>query len=257
MQTKSATSNRLKAASDPKTRSHDEVSLLLTPRTITVFLLVITFILVIAHVIAVSLEINLPEESKIRRVIVQYFYFGSEANFPTYFSALLLLVSSILSFYIYKIDSLRNDIKNLKYWRSISLILLFLSMDEAVQIHEQMMSVMHYLIPNLPDILASAWVIPYALIFLFIAFFFSKFILSLPYKTRNLIILAGLTFVTGAIALEVFESYLYNEYGAKHFTFLIAVTLEELLEMAGIVLFIYALLDYILLRFTRLRVTIK
>lgn len=217
----------------------------LTPRFATICLALITLLLTVSHLWAVYLESTFPEQSKMRRVIVQYFHFGNEANFPTFFSALLLLLSSTISFCLYKLDLVGANKQNVRYWLTLSLILLFLSADEAVQIHEQLMSVTHYLIPNLSSILASAWVVPYALIALVVAFYFLRFVFRLPKKTRNLVIAAGFTFVSGALALEIVETYLHSEYGVKHILFTLNILVQELLEMTGIVLFVYALLDYL------------
>lgn len=201
--------------------------------------------LTVWHVIAMYLEDNLPGQSKFRRVVVQYFHFGNEANFPTFFSALLLLISSVICFCIYKLDVLGTNKQNARYWLTLSLILLFLSADEAVQIHEQLMSVTHYLIPNLSSILSSAWVVPYALIALVVGFYFVRFVFRLPAKTKTLILVAGFTFLVGALALEVMETYLHTEYGVTHILFTLNILVQELLEMTGMVVFIYALLDYL------------
>ena len=217
----------------------------LTPKFATIVLALIVLLLTLSHLWAMYLESTFPEQSKLRRVVVQYFHFGNEGNFPTFFSAVLLLLSSIISFCLYKLDLVGAGKKNVRYWLTLSLILLFLSADEAVQIHEQLMSVTHYLIPNLSSILASAWVVPYALIALLVAFYFIRFVFRLPTKTRNLIIAAGFTFVLGALGLEIAETYLHSEYGVKHLLFTMNILVQELLEMTGVVLFVYALLDYL------------
>lgn len=139
----------------------------------------------------------------------------------------------------------------------LGLVFLFLTLDEAVQIHEQTMVVVHYLLPGLPSTLASAWVIPYALLALAAGLYFLKFVLKLPSRTRNLFILAGGIFVLGALGLEVAESYFYDNYGAAHIFSLSVFTLQELLEMIGVTLFIYALLDYISSYHQQLIITVR
>ncbi len=216
----------------------------LSANRVTKGLLVIIAIMLVFHIIALALELKLPPEEKLRRVATQFFNFGHEANFPTYFSALILLASSVLCFYISFAERNYRGNKN-RHWQILGFVFVFLSFDEAVQIHEQTMVVVHYLMPGLPSMLASAWVIPYALLAIAGGIYFLKFVISLPARTRNLFIISGGMFVAGALGLEMVESYFNEKYGDVHVYSLMVFTLQELLEMVGITFFIYALLDYI------------
>lgn len=77
-----------------------------------------------------------------------------------------------------------------------------------------------------------------------VAFFF-RWVLSLPATTRNLFLLSGGVFVLGALGFEFVEGYLYKQYGIDHIYNRVMYTLEELLEMSAVILFIYALLNYL------------
>lgn len=228
----------------------------LSPKIVTLFLLKITAFLFIAHVISLFFERLLPAKSTLRRMTLQYFHLDSEASFPTFFSAILLLLSSIILFLIYKRDRQEKNKKNVKYWLTLSILFLFLSVDEAIQIHERTMAATHKMISDLPNILASAWVIPYSIFFLIVVGFFLKFIFRLPVKTRNLFILSAFIYVFAALVLELPESYFRKEYGSTHVYYSSIITLQEVLEMTGIIIFIYALLDYISFQFRNLMVSI-
>jgi hypothetical protein len=52
--------------------------------------------------------------------------------------------------------------------------------------------------------------------------------------------------VTGALGLEVFEGQINEAGGYRSLDYMILVTIEEILEMAGIFAFIYGLLGYLL-----------
>ncbi len=52
-------------------------------------------------------------------------------------------------------------------------------------------------------------------------------------------------FVLGAVGVELLEGHHYELYGSADVTFAIFYTIEEFMEMFGIVLFIYTLLTYI------------
>ncbi|RYY30106.1 MAG: hypothetical protein EOO04_05565, partial [Chitinophagaceae bacterium] len=161
----------------------------LSASRVTRALLKVIGVLLVFHIIALALEGNMPPEQKLRRVATQFFNFGHEANFPTFFSSLILLASAILCFYISFGERKYRQDKN-RHWQMLGLVFLFLTLDEAVQIHEQTMVVVHYLLPGLPSTLASAWVIPYAVLALAAGLYFLKFVLKLPSRTRNLFILA-------------------------------------------------------------------
>jgi hypothetical protein len=216
----------------------------------------VTALLVMLHIISVILEFRLPPEAKIRRVATQFFNLGEEGNFPTFFSALILLLASLICFYIHYAEQTYLK-RTRKHWMILASAFLFLSFDEAIQIHEQSMVVVHYLMPKLPAMFASAWVIPYAIIAVLAALYFLKFIISLPSRTRNLFIVAGFVFVTGALLLEVLEAILNEKYGTQNFLFLSVITLQETMEMIGVTIFIYGLLDYIATYHQELKIKVK
>jgi hypothetical protein len=90
-----------------------------------------------------------------------------------------------------------------------------------------------------------AWVIPYSLLVLLVGVAYLRFVFRLPPFVRDRVLLAGFVFVAGALGLEIVESYYYSQSGVKDLNFAILTTLEESMEMFGILLFIYALLHYI------------
>ena len=177
-------------------------------------------------------------------------YFILQWRFPDFF-ALLWRVSDHSR--IYKQTALEQQ--QMQDCLSLRLILYFWVL-RRFQIHDAS-DVTHYLIPNLSSILSSAWVVPYAVIGLLVAFYFIRFVFRLPTKTRKLVIVAGFTFVLGALGLEIAETYLHSEFGVKHFLFILNILVQELLEMTGIVLFVYALLDYLSSRHKGLLVKFK
>lgn len=74
---------------------------------------------------------------------------------------------------------------------------------------------------------------------------YAGFILALPARIRNLCVLAGLLFVTGAAGLEMVGGLFASSSGQESFGFVAESTVEEFLEMLGITVFIYALMEYL------------
>ena len=75
------------------------------------------------------------------------------------------------------------------------------------------------------------------------------FLWKLPFAVKKLMILSGIVFVGGALGMEALESYYHTETGQKGFYFAIMTSIEEAMEMLGILLFLYTLLHYIELAF--------
>ena len=84
-----------------------------------------------------------------------------------------------------------------------------------------------------------------------------KFVFNLPSKTRILFLIAGSVYVSGAVGMELIREF-YSKLYADNITFVtIIITIEELLEMTGVVIFIYALMSYIDSELKDIRLSIK
>lgn len=178
--------------------------------------------------------------------LVPLFDFNTEANIPTFYSSLALLSCSILLTFI----SLKHKRHGSSYipWVGLSIIFLFLSIDEIAAIHESMNDSLQQIL-NASGLLYFAWIIPYGIALLLILGIYLKFLTNLPRKFLYLFMISGAIFVSGAIGIESVCGWYCESLGGGHGldTLLYAVlyTCEEFLEMLGIVFFIYTLLLYI------------
>ena len=71
-----------------------------------------------------------------------------------------------------------------------------------------------------------------------------RFLLGLPKRTMLLFAIAGSTFVIGAFGLDLLVAYVGQSVDHRSMAFIGLDTLEKVLEMGGIILFVYALLSY-------------
>ena len=132
-----------------------------------------------------------------------------------------------------------------KDWQLLSSIFFWLAIDEVLSIHEIL------IIPeiseafNLPWFLHSMWVIPGAIFVVWLGKRYSNFVRHLPADSKRQFILAACTYVGGALIMEMIGSHFAESIGQQHITYALIATAEELLEMIGIILFIYALLYYL------------
>lgn len=119
-----------------------------------------------------------------------------------------------------------------------------LSLDEFMSFHERLIEPLQNSL-NTSGFLYYAWVIPGTIFVLIFLLAFLRFITTLPTKIKRLFIIAGTIYVSGAIGMEMLGGYYTNLYGEKNIIYAILTTIEEFLEMLGIVIFIYALMSYI------------
>lgn len=210
------------------------------PQRITLFLFVIIISLVLAGV-AVQIYGNIYADNA-SKTIIELFDLNAEANIPTWYSSFALLFSAILLTLIALIKTVQRD-NYVFHWKMMSLIFLFMSIDEISSLHE----ILNYHFKNIiknTDFFYFGWVFFGGIFVLLFMILYSKFLFNLNPKTRNLFILAGTIYISGALAMEMMAgNYIYH-YGSSVISARMSI-FEEFLEMTGIAIFIYALLSYI------------
>lgn len=170
------------------------------------------------------------------------FSLDEELNIPAWYSAFSLLFCSGL---LKTITAIKTEDRYFSQWKILYFIFLYLSFDEAFSFHEILIipSVREWL--HLNPIFYQTWVIPGAILLVFFAFKYLKFWLHLPHKTRYLFLIAAVVYVSGTLGMEMVGGLLREDFGRLSLITLIGIVVEEFLEMAGIVIFIYALLAYL------------
>ncbi len=168
------------------------------------------------------------------------FDLDDEGNLPSFFSAILLLSSSLLLAVIAKCSKIEKRPYAL-HWKILSMIFLFLALDEAALFHEV-----------LGDFF-STWVIPVIPLILLFILAYRKFFLHLPRKEKSFFILAFCFYIWGGIGFEILGLPL----DIDSLGYLITLTCEEALEMLASIVFIYILLDYIAKNFKGLKINFQ
>ncbi len=167
-----------------------------------------------------------------------------EMNFPTWYSAFMLGFGSILL----RIIAIGKKQKSDRYttdWKLLSLIFTLLAIDEVLSIHEI------FIIPevsnalHLPWFLHSMWVIPGTIFVVWFLKRYWKFSRHLPLKSQQHFILAAAVYIGGALVMEMVGSYVAEAKGQQYLPYALITTVEETMEMVGIIIFIYGLLYYL------------
>lgn len=220
-------------------------SLILSPKAIARVLAGCIALLALGHIAAFIEDYVRHAYSRTAKNIIRWFDFNLESNVPTWFSLIILFFAALLFFIIY-LHKKNNAVKGAHYWLTLCCIFIFLSVDESVQVHEEVAKILRPSVSNdMSGLLYWAWVIPYGIFAIAAVIYFMRFVLNLPRPTRNLFFLAGGMYIFGALILELAEGHFYKLYGLDHIYNRILYFIEELCEMGGVSVLIYALLGYI------------
>jgi hypothetical protein len=196
--------------------------------------------LVVAHLTVQTLRFATGNDRLYGLVYV--FSLGAEYNFQAYYASFSLLFTAVLLTAIGFIS--RRDPKiSPWFWFGLAAMFLFVSMDELMGFHERLITPIRSRFGT-SGLLYYAWVIPYGLAIMVVGAIYVRFLLRLPRRSAVLFVLAGGMFVTGAIGMEMVGGWYSEQHGNANVTYVAMQTVEEVLEMAGVLLFIYALAEY-------------
>ena len=169
---------------------------------------------------------------------VPWFDMDYEANLPTMFTALLFFLNSLLLLAIGLLSRIEPHRKSFP-WFALSLIFLFLCLDESTKIHEYAGDLMEYFI-DAEGYFYFPWFIPYMTALVLLAVIFLPFFLSLTKNTKKLYIVSLLAFLSGAVFLDILGAEEAHSVGTFSIKYSVLYTMEEILEMLGLIIFLYA-----------------
>jgi hypothetical protein len=130
------------------------------------------------------------------------------------------------------------------YWLGLTILFLFLALDEGTAIHEEVGTFLERYM-EARGMLYFLWVVPYGIATLLLGLAYLKFVWELPKDTRVRFVVAGVIFLGGALGVEMLGAREADLHGYETVTYCVLYSLEEMLEMLGIIIFIYALLSHL------------
>lgn len=188
-------------------------------------------------------DIHGPWHEFILDLLMKSFYLDAEGNITTFFNTILLFIPSLL---LAAIGAWKFSIADRFrfHWAGLSLIFLFLSLDEAAVLHENLIKPMRAMV-GAEGVFYFAWIIPGLVFIALFGLLYWFFFLHLEIKFKLLFFFSLAVYLGGVIGGEMVSGYTAGLLGQKNFTYSVVASLEESIEYIGASLIIFSLLKYI------------
>jgi hypothetical protein len=199
----------------------------------TLILTVVMLLLVAMHLVA--MQANFNESLGWKNALdfeywhISIFDLDEEESFGTWFSAVLLLFASLLMVYVAGYLRSKADVMS-RWWMVLGLGFGLMSLDEVVGVHE-LLNTLHE---------SSSWTGAGFFIIILVGLCYLPFLWHYRWHRSSLFLIAGFLFASGAVGVEHYSGTDLNSLRYNMLT-----GLEEGLEMAGVILLIYIVLDFI------------
>lgn len=213
--------------------------MLVSPRSILTVLIACSLLIVAVGWTAGVLQL-FPDVPTFPGMIRRRLDIDSEATIAAWYSSLLLFVASCLLAVAATAVPDRGR-GGRRSWVVLSVVFLLLSMDEAVALHEMSGSIL-VRIGIQGGYLYYPWVIFGGLFIAVLFVYLVPWVRRLQLRTRNLFLLSAALFVGGALIVEMLGARVAESLGDRTVLYTTLAAVEDLLEMMGSSVFIYALL---------------
>lgn len=214
----------------------------LTPRRVAALLAFFAAGIVAVHVTTLVLMYGFHHDNVYG--LTTLFDVDGERNVPTFFSFTIIMFAVGLLAYI-TAHQPRNAKPHRAYWAGLVFVFTFIAFDEGFELHERIARFAATWV-NAHELSVYAWLIPYGIGCLAFVIVYVRFLKQLQREDKLNILLAGIVYVAGAAGAEMIGAAYVHVFHTEHaLGYDIESAIEESLEMAGVILFIYALLRYI------------
>jgi len=202
------------------------------------FLSLLALMLIVIHIIILGIYYYVGDPDKFG--FIRMFDLDMERNIPTLFSSTLLMISGFLFYLLSKTPS-EAEKGSRSYWLGLSFVFVFLAFDESAKIHEQIGDFTVRFV-DATGYLHYPWVISYSVLVLVLGAFYLRFFLKMEKKIFWSFMGAAAIFLSGAIGFELLGANESSMHGTKGILYSTFYTIEESLEMFGVIYLIYILL---------------
>lgn len=178
-----------------------------------------------------------------------------EHNLPALFSVFLLVAAAMLIALIAILER-RRLTRDAGRWAILSAGFVLMALDEALSLHEKLIEPIRGMLGDRElGIFYFAWIIPAIPLVIVLAAFYLPFLLRLPRRTAIAFTVSAAIYLGGALGVELVEGWWREGHGHRNAVYHLLVSIEEGMEMVGIIVFIHALLDYASRHYRDVRLT--
>ena len=211
----------------------------LNSRNIVILLSTITILLVVAHLVTIAMPYIFEGfEHGLVRLLFSLFFLDGEGNVPAIFSTWLFLLNAAIFLIVWKAAGLSGD--SHKIWLFLSSVFVFLALDESISIHERLINPLRQAL-GATGIFYYAWIIPYGVGVVLLAIVAIPVFWRMQKRIRFWFGLSAATYLVATIGLEMISGkYLVMMNEQKDIVWIFMVTVEESLEMVGLIILVYA-----------------
>ena len=172
------------------------------------------------------------------RLLFSLFFLDGEGNVPAIFSTCLFLINAVIFLIVWKAAGFAGD--SPKIWLFLSCIFVFLSLDESISIHERLINPLRQVL-DATGIFYYTWIIPYGIGVVLLSIFMIPVFLRMQKRLRFWFGLSAAIYLFATIGLEMISGkYLVMMNEQKDIVWILMVTLEESLEMVGLIILVHA-----------------
>lgn len=184
---------------------------------------------------------------KTKSGVVPLFSLSYEQNVPTFYSAMLLLACSLLLALV-AAGARAHGERFVRHWWVLAAGFLYIAVDEVLEFHEQLSK-----LKELGGVLHFSWVVPAGILVLVLGVAYIPFLRALPRSIALRFVISGAIYVGGAVGMELPLGWWTVHHGEDNLGYGLIDALEEALEMIGLNLFLFTLLDHLATREWKVR----
>lgn len=215
----------------------------LSPRRVvdrtTQVLVALWLLLAVGALVSVVLKFGLGLDYALG--VVPLLNLDGESSLGTWVATVLLLSCGLLSWAEMRLARAARS----HWWRNwavLGAVFVLMSLDEVARIHDRVSDPLQRLLGT-SGVLYYAWLVPVLVLGVAFLLYQARFLQALG-RTGRQLLLAGIVFVLGAAGLEMAQGVAISSGGRS--TWDVFPVLEELLEFAGVMLALRALLAHLL-----------
>ena len=170
---------------------------------------------------------------------------NAEASIPTWYAAVALFAVSVMLGVI-ATAARRQGRPYALQWALLAIGFAFLSLEEIIGVHSQVTKVLR----RLADATDGPWLLIglglIGIVGLVVAVaLFGRWFVALPRRWRTWFAIGGLVYMAGVLGSDAIGDYIASTFGGTSLLYIVVLTIEEALEMTGVLIFIVLLLEYI------------